>query len=214
MSGGITIKVDAREALRFMDTLSKQAPFAISRALNQTANDGQKSIRARIANEFTLRRRQFILRTVKREKGKYPRGDFAHKTILAARVRIDGSRDVLAKFEKDKTKRPVSSHRLAIPIEAKRTAKGIVSKRERIKSLGLHREGGRIVGPKGVRKSGDFIFKWTKRLGTRLLFKLQRAVPIASHRLHFVDTFTRKVRRKWPSNMRKAFEHAIRTAKR
>jgi len=214
MSDGITIKVDAKDALRFMDTLGKQGVFATSKALNDTANDGQQSVRARIANEFTLRRRQFILRTVKRERGIYPRGDFAHKTKLAARVRIDARRDVLAKFEEDKTKRPVSSHRLAIPIEAKRTAKGIVSKRERIKSLGLHREGGRIVGPKGVRKSGDFIFKWTKRLGTRLLFKLQRAVPITSHRLHFVDTFTRKVKRKWPSNMRKAYERAIKTAKR
>ncbi len=210
----ISIKVDAKQVLKFFDRLGKQGVFAMSKALNQTANDGQSSIRARIANEFQLRRRQFILRTVKRERGIYPRGDFAHKTSLAARVRIDAKRDVLAKFEDDKTKRPVSSHRLAIPIEAARTSKGVLAKRHRIKSLGLHKEGGRVVGPKGVRKAGDFIFKWTKRKGTILLFKLQKVIPITSHRLHFVDTFKRKAERKWPSNMRKAYEHAIRTAKR
>lgn len=96
--------------------LQGQWPFAMSLALNQQANAMQKAIQATLPGSFTLRRAEFIRRTVYRRPGTYPQGDFANKTSLTAALRINPDRDVLRKHEEDRQKVARNGGRLAIPL--------------------------------------------------------------------------------------------------
>lgn len=88
-----TITFDIGPMVRFSEyTRQRQYPFALSLALNATANDMQQAIRNRVegGRQFTIRSsqsRQFLLRQIRRNRGE----DFATKRSLVARVRIQNS---------------------------------------------------------------------------------------------------------------------------
>lgn len=69
----VTIDLDISSAVSKLTNIEeRQIPFALARATNLTATDFQDAMRAGIAQRFILRRANFILNTVKIQ-----RGDFA-----------------------------------------------------------------------------------------------------------------------------------------
>jgi len=215
---------------RLLDSASRQLPFATATAINSTATDFQAAERAGIAARFTVRRAQFILRTVK-----IARGDFATKRKLEARVAIDPTRDVLAKFERGGQKRPRGQDPLSVPIEARRTRTGLVRRAETAARLGfpkgtrrLSRAGrartflvasvgifrrrgprhrGQRAPPTGRRKPSLF-----GDPGLQVLHIFRESVPIPPD-LRFVLTARRTLHLRWAHNFARAWDHALRTAR-
>lgn len=97
----LVLKAEIESAVKAIDRMMKeQVPYATSLAVNWTAKAAQDAVRARVAAQFTLRRAQFILNTVKIEKY-----DFATKrNPTAFRLKIDEKREYLAKFEEGGTR--------------------------------------------------------------------------------------------------------------
>lgn len=121
MAADLDVRVDVDSAVRALSNVRRdQLPFATSLAVNWTALGAQRDIRAHVRQEFTLRRPDFILKTIKVEKG-----DWATKrNPLAFRLKIDdkrydkGRRDLLAKFEAGGTRaRPDRDAPVFIPSE-------------------------------------------------------------------------------------------------
>lgn len=211
------VAIDIRHNLgladRFLRTTARQIPFATAKAINDTLKQAQEAVRHGIEQRFTLRRPQWVLRTVK-----INRGDFATKRKLEGKLQIDPNRDVLAKFERGGIKRPQEGRHLAVPIEAKRTGSGVVSRAQLPKKLEFRQlPGGQIVGRKKtflVRGVGIFQ-RYGRRAASkvRMLFAFVRQVPIPPD-LRFVETARAVVRRRFDDNFRKAWDFALRTARR
>lgn len=97
----LVLKAEIESAIKSIDHIRKdQLPYATSLAVNETVKAAQNAVRAHVAGQFTLRRAQFILNTVKIEKF-----DFATKrNPTAFRLKIDEKREYLAKFEEGGTR--------------------------------------------------------------------------------------------------------------
>ncbi len=190
---------------------ANQVPFATSKAINETAKDFQKVQTAHIRKEFIERNPIFIKRAVKIKP-------FANKRRLSATVQIEppgGQRttDILSKFEEGGTKRPRQGRHLAIPIEVRRTKRGIVSKAQRPRAFQFREIGKRIVGLKRTFiVPGVGILQRRGKRKVRLLYAFARAVPIPAA-LDFVENAKRVVRVIFPRRFRKAFQQAMRTAR-
>ena len=113
--------------------IGRKAPFAAAAGLNILANRAQAAMRdhVRSGKDFMLRRSTFVLNTIKREKGQ----DFASHRSLVASVRIDPSRDFLAKFVDGGRKTPREGRSIAVPNAAKLTKSGILRKNQRPRAL-------------------------------------------------------------------------------
>lgn len=127
----IVATVDDSQFKAWVKQAGDQLPFAASVGLNRTADEIQVAIRQTLDNKFTLRRKTFIERTIYRKPGE----DFASKTKLQARVRVNDERDVLSKFERGGEKRPRQGRALVIPIDVKRNKSDIVPKSQSVRAL-------------------------------------------------------------------------------
>lgn len=222
----IKIDTNAAEVAAWIRRVYKdQAPFATAKALNAIADDIQKAQRAQGRESFTLRNPRFFDRSIKRR-----RSDFASKRNLEALVRVetpgDPSRsDIFTQHEKGGRKRPKQGSRLAVPIDAKRTPRGQIRKRDRIRALNLRpvrAEDGsvEIEGDRGsfmVRgKSGNPVILQRQgrraKAPVRLLYTLERSVPLKP-RLKFVETARAVVPRVMSKRMTEAWADAIRTSR-
>ncbi len=216
----IQIVADLKPALDLTDRARRQVPFAASKALNDTIKQIQAAERAQIEKTFTLRRKQFVLRTVK-----INRQDFANKRNLRATVRIDPTRDFLAKFERGGVKRPHSGRSIAVPIDVKRGKTGVGSRRLRPKALALraHHTAGGKTQYRGEKRTflverGAFrgIFQRVgrrRRSSIRLLYSLVTSVRIPAS-LRFERTARRVATpERLQANFHRAFEFAMRTAR-
>ena len=127
--------------------IRQQLPFALSLAINNIVTDAQRAIQAKLPTEFHLRHQSFITNTVK-----IAAADRATKTNLVARVRIDPTRDFLAKFEDGGTKVPLSASALAVPIIRLWKSQDLIIRRtdplnvKRLMAL-IQSQGGKQVGP-------------------------------------------------------------------
>lgn len=194
------IQVDAKDVIQGLKGLEGQMRFAMSKALNDTANDAQRAIQDSLSQRFTLRRPEFIKRTIKRE-----RKDMATKDNLVAVVRIDPTRDVLAKFEDGGTKTPTSGKAIALPTEAvRRTKAQIITKTQRPKAL--------LASGKAFSKGGRLLMKIGRGVGAALrtayVFKASVKIP---KRLGFVDTANAAVDANWVRRAEAAIARAIAT---
>jgi hypothetical protein len=130
----ITLDVDVTKAVSwFDDAEEKQLPFAISKALNDTAKDFQADERVHMHDIFHVNRDQWVNRNVKITH-------FAKKAGLWAEIAIapPGEKsDILGKFEDETEKTPSQGHALAIPVDAKRTGAGVLSNSIRPRNLNL-----------------------------------------------------------------------------
>lgn len=211
-----TINGDARAALRVTALVDRQLPFATAKALNDTAIDAQENIRGGLFARFHLRRETFILRTVKI----FP-GEFATKDNPRAILRIDPTRDLLAKFERGGTKRPRYTRNIAVPRDARADVAQVIPKRLRPKSLQLQtvRTATGKTQVKGRSRtflirteSFEGIFQRVRGGGMRLLYGLERSVQIPAS-LEFERTARLVAARTWEIHLNRALVYAISTAK-
>ena len=218
----IKMSIDAKPLMKDLDELGqRQIPFALMKTLNNTALDFQAEQQEHIARRFTLRRQQFVLNTVK-----INRGDFATKENLRAIVRIDPDRDVLSKFEDDGQKTPMfGGHAIAIPIEAKRSKQDIISNANRPRALQLTNvftKGSEKIA-KGLKRtfmiqkadgSGGIYQRQGSGRGSsiHLLFLFRTRVPLPRS-LQFMENAKRVCEERMSVNWAKWIAEAIRTAR-
>lgn len=202
MNVRITGQADVKKMLQ---EIGRQAPYALSVALNSTANAVQQEIRKTLPTSFSMRKPEFISRTIYRKPGE----DFATKAKTSAAVRVndDPKRDHLAKFEEGGDKRPTSGSAVAIPLPGVRRNKSdVITTANRPKAL---------KGKKGIVRLGNVIFKSTGRgKGKRLtaLYLLKRSVRIRPV-LHFDATARTVIDREWKQHAEAAVAKALATAK-
>lgn len=195
----------------------RQMPFATKNALNKTAEDFQKRQRRHQNRVFDVHNRRFVNSSVKVKP-------FASKERLRARISIDppggqARADILSKFEKQTRKNPFRGSRIAIPVEVRRTSRG-VTKKMKLKNLNFRQvRPGYYVGEQNthmVLKPGGrgFVFQRYGRgkKQTRLVYTFKPSVPIKPE-LNFHENARAIVRLVFPRNMRQAFLHAVRTSK-
>jgi hypothetical protein len=162
-----------KEIMDDLAAIGRVGPFAAASGLNLLANRAQEGIRDHVRGEFMLRRPQFVLNTIKREKGE----DFANRNKLVAGVRVDPTRNQLAKFVEGGRKVPTSGRSLAVPVNAKRTAAGIIRKDQRPRAL---------IGNKNVERfrladGREVLARFSgrgKRGRVDILYRLVPSVPI------------------------------------
>lgn len=141
------IEIDSKPLTRFMEDFAlRQAPYALSQSLNDTAKLFQYRQREHMHGIFTVRRKAWVDNSVKIRPE-----DFATKRKLVATVRIEspgnGNRsDILGKFETQTVKRPQGTS-LAIPVGARRNSSDIVPQSARPKAFKFKEVGGsRMAG--------------------------------------------------------------------
>ncbi|WP_434480975.1 hypothetical protein [Gemmatimonas sp.] len=200
----MNIRISGDTAVRQqLQAIGKQMPFALSVALNGTANAVQQAVRGGLGEKFTLRRRTFVERTIFRDRAT----DFATKTKPQATVRVNPSSDFLAKFEKGDTKTPRDGRSIAIPtVNARRTKSDIVTTANRPRAL---------LDKPGHFRFGDVLYA-TKGRGKRqkliALFVFKRSARIRP-RLGMEDTAGRVVPDVWELQASRAIERALSTAR-
>lgn len=205
---------EVRKELRFL--FRDQIPFATSHALNLTGRGVVAAQRDRMEEEFTIRR-PWVLRGFRILEP-------STKRRLVTEVGVHSSRAFLDIHEEGGTKEPGGEH-LAIPQEARRTKKGVVSRAERPRALKFKFQG---KGEKGevwrgekrtwllLRSGGTgAIFR---RLGRgvrtrlRLLFTFTEEADIEP-RLGAEATANTVIQETFAQNFDFAFRRAIRTSR-
>ncbi len=197
----ITVKVDITQVTNYLQGFARQSRFALVKALNKTANDAQRDIRTGIEKRFVLRRKDFILRSVKIPKE--ARAD-TRTNRYNVEIMIDPQRDVLAKFEKGGEKHPIDGRALAIPttnvrktitatIPLSRRPRGLfASKKKVVSKAGLLLES---VG-KGRAAVTRVLYVWRGRI---------RIKPM----LEFEKTATTSVEKQWQPNAEESVRYEI-----
>jgi hypothetical protein len=206
------VRIDLRvqgmtEISASLKAIGRQAPFACSLALNETANAVQSAVQASLSRNFTLRRPDFIRKTIKRERGQ----DFATKTKLQAAVRVDETRNFLSQHEDGEQKRALSGRNVAIPINVKRGSNGIISTANRPKGLLRDKRVMRIESDRGKSLLVRFTGKG-KRSKVDVLYVLKPFVPLRA-RLGMKDMGERAAGLAWPQAVENAIVNALATAK-
>jgi hypothetical protein len=235
----VKIEIDLKSSQATMDALAAigaQAPFAVSKALNASANVAQQAVRDFLPSIMTLRQKSFIEKTIYRDRAT----DFATKDRLEAIVRTHPERNQLAKLVKGGVKTPEDGRVLAVPAEARRTKAGIIPRQLWIKNLQLRawesnvlssadakrafqRGAGQRTAAKG-RKDDRAIVGAQKTWMTRdgiwqrvgkkvvLLYRFTKDVRIPAS-LPFEEIISAAAGKAWDEEMGKAIEYAIATAK-
>lgn len=231
----IAVEARTREVENYLQGLIRdQLPFALSLGLNLLGQDFVETEQKGIELRFTVRRRGYILPSVKMQRGK--------KGAPDVRAYIDPERDILAKFELGGVRHPPPfSPRTvmgswAIPIYLQATTEaGVIRQAYLPSNLGLasaRRLGSEgsteftRAGLKGKRKTfvippgrsiglpGGGIFRRTGR-GRRdieALYLLKPTVPIPPL-LEFEKTGKQVAESKWFTHMTAALERALQTAR-
>ena len=236
---------DSRETEIFLGRFAKQVPFALSEGINKTLEDAQFVQLAHQFRTFDVKKRNFMERSTKKQR--------ATKRTLTGTLRIDppkrkgkSTADILTKFEEDTVKHakpslhvehPSQGHHIAVPINAKRTAKRGIRQDNRPRAFEFKRVGKSWRGKKRTFLiEGEGIYQRTGKKGTKrrrgagrrlasdvktrrvrdmnitLLYSLKKSVPIDPD-LNFFDNMTVTVKSRFNRNFDKAFDHAVRTAK-
>lgn len=145
----IRVNVDSKQLTRvFGDLVNGQLDFALSKALNATAKDVQREVRASMPRKFTLR-------STWTQKG--IRFDPAKKYAL--RAVVGSLDDYMERQEEGGIKMPTKSKNLAIPVNVKHTRKGRIRKRDY---------------PSELLKAGQY--QSTRRRANRI-FKIDETTP-------------------------------------
>jgi hypothetical protein len=209
---GVTPKIQIvgnEETIRHLAKVADQAPYAMALALNNLANAGQDAVRQHIGRTFTLRRADFVLKTIYRKPGE----DFADRgsrskgrpTILESAVRVRDDRDFLAKHEDGGVRTPERGSAIAVPAMVGRNRADIIPRSRRPSALRSN--------PK-VRRVGDRLVETVgrgRRATQRLLYMLKASVRIKPQ-LEMEQTIGRVVDARWESEILAAIERVARAA--
>jgi len=198
------------EVTAALRNIGRQAPFALSLALNRTANEAQREIR-RGLSAFTLRRKEFIERTIYRGVG-----DKATKASPFASVRVNPARDVLAQHEEGGQKTAKFGTNVAIPLPAVRQLAGspVIPKRLRPQGLRMNEKVRKVVTPNGTFLVRNVAGKGRGRLNgwrTDFLYRLKPSVPLRP-RLGFHRSAMKAINAHWSRLAFEAIDEAVTTA--
>lgn len=190
----LSIRITGHDEIRrALQEIGRKAPRALTLTLNKLADDGQKAVQDSLTTGFTLRRPDYVRKTIFRQPGQ----DFATNSRPRAAFGVNPARDMLAKFEEDSIKAPMSGRSVAIPLPAvKPTPDTVVAKGLRVSSLRTDPKVRKITTP-----NGTFLVK-EKRAGkvkgerfgarTDVLYKLVPSVRLKA-RLRFHVTAQRTI---------------------
>jgi hypothetical protein len=159
MTLAVVADLDVSPWVDFLVDLERQLPFAAAKGINETAKEIQAAETKHLFREFEIRRPLFAQRATKIKP-------FATKKLPEATISIDppggqARADIWTKFEESGWKRP-SGRSIAIPDEATRTSKGILSRSARPRAFDF-----KLVA---TRSDGTKIYK-----GRRRTFMIQHA---------------------------------------
>jgi hypothetical protein len=199
------------------DLIREQMPFATSKAVNDLTLEARDHLRGRVETSFIIRRPWVTARgafpvTLSKKRDEVKRGT----------IRLDTSRDFLGKFEQGGTKQSRTGVKLAVPIEARPTARSVVPKRLSVRNLNLRatRTATGKVQLKGLQRTfvvktggASLILQRQGRGVVRTLYAFKRSVPIPDS-LHFYDTIASYVRNEWNTVAGEALRYALLNAKR
>lgn len=225
---GLDVTVDDRGGIAsWLSGARAQLPFALSVAINNTLNDAQAAIQSRLPAEFTLRRADFIERSI------YigPK-DRAKKDNLVGTVRVNPARDYLAKFEEGGEKTSSTGKALAVPI-LRASDKTLIIRRGDPLSLqhvmqAIQERGGKLKRPRRAKGApppagqlssvylvksakGTFVIQRTGS-STRVLYAFEREVPIPAA-LNFDAIALDAALTHWDQNVSEAIAYAMATAR-
>jgi hypothetical protein len=203
------ITIDDDTVVRALSRIADQAPYAMALALNQVATEGQAAVRQHVARTFTLRRADFILKTIYRKPGE----DFADRgsrskgrpTVLEAAVRVREDRDVLAKHEEGGLRRPTRGSAIAVPAMVGRNKFDIIPRGKRPAAL---------RGNPKVRRVADRLLETMgrgKAATVRLLYVLRPSVLIRPQ-LRMEETVNRVAADRWEPLILAAVERVVRAS--
>lgn len=172
--------------------------FAASAGLNRTADEIQRAEQDSLSQHFTLRKADFIRRTIYRDPSK----DFATKRQLAAGVRINPDRDFLAKFEQGGLKTSMRGGFVAVPMGARRNKLDIIPRSARPRAL--------IASGRAFVKNNVLFGKVGRGKSARLiaLFEFRKAVMLPAS-LHFEDTALRVANDRLADNVQGAIDRML-----
>jgi hypothetical protein len=218
-----SITVDTKALEAALGGAKDQMPFAVSKALNDLTIRIADVQRADMRTRFTIRNENVL-------KYGIVRTEKATKQSLAAAVGVSqqsaGNREAfgyLKKFEKGGSKRPVAGSAVAVPVDARRSKRGIVTASNRIPALQLKKHGRAVQGikrtfmiqPKSGRAAALILQQVGrgKRATNKVLYVLERSVPIQPM-LHLMDNATRTAKAEWQRIAGDAVALALRTMRR
>ena len=200
----VTGTVEVNKAMRELGPKTRRA---LAFALNETANDVQQKIQAGLMSRFTLRRADFVKKTIYRQ----PTVDFADRNgyELRAAVRVHPERNFLAQHEEGGQKTARSGGMVAIPLPAVQPSPSIVVPHsKRPSGMRNDKRVSKVVLP-----TGTFLVRHTKgsrsKAGrTEFLYQLKRSVPLRP-RLGFLDTAEKTVNRVYQRQAIMALDYAL-----
>ena len=191
------IKLDKRQLRKLSATAARQVPFATSLALNKTAHSVRKNTVERVyPQSFDVKNKSFARAAFRVQN--------SNKRNLRARVFDRLGRPWLETQIRGGQKRPISSSRLAVPINVRRLASGRISKRNQARNLprSFVRDFGRGRGPAVWQRVGR-----GKRQRLRLAYELEPSV-----RIRPAFPFYREAERVTQAQFPRQFDAAMRRA--
>lgn len=210
------ITIDPKRTIASLDKMSRQLPFATATALNLLANQFQRVQQESVRRHFTLRQERFILNTIKRMRGT----DFATKQKLQATVRIDPTRDMLARHERGGRKVAIQGKPyVAIPLpDLRRTKRGLVPRKLYPSAFKPFTDKGTVaVGAQNTlilpTKGGNRLLVQTRKRGpNKALYLFTPSVQITPA-LHFQDNAMATARSGWAAAFKQGWARAVSTAR-
>lgn len=207
----VSVKAETANALRWLDGIHRrQIPFATALALTRTAQTVQSEVRRQLPQRFTIRS-NFVAQAIRVRP--------ATKETLTAQVLIptdqEGYRRIADAMEMQEfggPKKPIEGRSIAIPVEVRKTKRGIVPRAVRPRALMHTPRVFRLRTKDGHDLLMQRMARGRAKGSLRVLFRFKPSVLIR-RAFGFFDTGEATVRRVYQTIFRDALDRAIRSAR-